>query len=287
MLAFASVAAPDLRQGSLVRSKDGTVVGSQLIAQNFTRPEYFWPRPSAVGYDASATGGSNWGPTNPLLRDRVARQLGPIATYASGIKTGQPVGPDVETWFQEQPSDFVAKWASDRADLAEKWLKDHPDGVASWLGMSVDDVKANTGETSKTFFAQFTEKHPGAWPVEEEVTTPDGKTEKQIKPAREGTDIQAYVFPLWLQAHPGVELEKVPADLVLASGGGMDPHITLAAALFQAPRVATARNLSVDQVKELINRHADSPTLVAFGGEPVVNVLALNVALDAQGGNGE
>jgi K+-transporting ATPase ATPase C chain len=287
MLGFAAVAAPEGRQGSLVRSKDGTIVGSQLIAQNFTRPEYFWPRPSAVGYDASATGGSNWGPTNPLLRDRVARQLGPIVTYASGEKKGQPVGPDVELWFQEQPADFVANWASDHADLAEKWLKDHPDGAATWLGMSVDDVKANTGENSKTFFAQFTEKHPGAWPVEEEVATPEGKTEKQIKPAREGTDVQAYLFASWLRARSGVELEKVPADLVMASGGGMDPHITLSAAKFQAPRVAAARNMPEERLDELIRQHTDSPALVALGGEPVVNVLALNVALDAQGSSGE
>jgi K+-transporting ATPase ATPase C chain len=286
MLGFAAVVNPEGRQGSLI-SRDGTVVGSQLIAQNFTRPEYFWPRPSACGYDASATAGSNWGPTNPLLRDRVARQLGPIVIYAAGDKKGQPVGPDIEGWFQEQRSDFVAQWASGHADLAEKWLKDHPDGVATFLGMSSDDVKANTGETSKTFFAQFTDENPGAWPVEEEVATSDGKTERQIKPAREGTDIQGYFFALWLQAHPGVELQKVPADLVMASGGGMDPHITLAAALFQAQRVAAARNWSVEQVKKLIDDHTDSPTLVAFGGEPVVNVLRLNVELDAQGGRGE
>jgi K+-transporting ATPase ATPase C chain len=217
----------------------------------------------------------------------VARQLGPIATYAAGEKKGQLVGPDIERWFQGQPSEFVANWATEHADLAEKWLKDHPDGVATWLGMSVDDVKANAGETSKTFFTQFTEKHPGAWAVEEEITTAEGKTEKQIKPVREGTDVQAYLFAAWLQAHPEVELEKVPADLVMASGGGMDPHITLAAALFQVPRVAAARNLSADQVEDLVKQHADLPTLTAFGGSPVVNVLALNLALDASGGNGE
>ena len=280
MLGFAAVVAPDMRQGSIVQKADGTVVGSKLIAQNFTTPEYFWPRPSACGYDASATGGSNWGPTNPLLRDRVARQLGPIATYAGGDKKGQPVGPDIEHWFQQQPADFVSKWARDHSDLAEKWLKDHPDGAASFLGMSVDDVKANTGENSKVFFAKFTEKNPGAWPVEKEVKAADGSTTKQIKPIRDGSDIQAYFFDLWLQANPKVELEKVPADLVLASGGGMDPDITMSAAMFQVPRVAAARNLSAEQVKELVSKNTDSPTLIAFGGEPIVNVLELNLALD-------
>ncbi len=280
MLGFAAVVAPDMRQGSLIQKADGTIVGSKLIAQNFTKPEYFWPRPSACGYDASATGGSNWGPTNPLLRDRVARQLGPIATYAAGDKKGQPVGPDIEHWFQQQPANFVSKWAEDHSDLAEKWLKDHPDGAASFLGMSVDDMKANTGDNSKTFFAKFTEKNPGAWPVEDEVKAADGSTTKQIKPVRDGSDVEAYFFDLWLKAHPNVELEKVPTDLVLASGGGMDPHITLSAATFQVPRVAAARKLSADRVKELVNKYTDSPTLAAFGGEPIVNVLELNLALD-------
>lgn len=59
-VAFASQA-----EGSLIRRADGAVVGSQLIAQEFTRPEYFRPRPSAAGYNAASTGGSNYGPSNP------------------------------------------------------------------------------------------------------------------------------------------------------------------------------------------------------------------------------
>jgi K+-transporting ATPase ATPase C chain len=60
----------------------------------------------------------------------------------------------------------------------------------------------------------------------------------------------------------------------------MDPHITLSAARFQAPRVAAARQVSTDRVEELISQHIDSPTLAVFGGEPIVNVLELNLALD-------
>jgi K+-transporting ATPase ATPase C chain len=52
-------------EGSLIRRADGTVVGSSLIAQEFKRPEYFRPRPSAAGYNAASTGGSNYGPSNP------------------------------------------------------------------------------------------------------------------------------------------------------------------------------------------------------------------------------
>jgi K+-transporting ATPase ATPase C chain len=59
------VAFPSQAEGSLIRRSDGTVVGSRLIAQKFTRPEYFQPRPSAVDFNAASTGGSNYGPSSP------------------------------------------------------------------------------------------------------------------------------------------------------------------------------------------------------------------------------
>lgn len=69
-------------EGSLIRRADGTIVGSRLIAQRFTKPEYFLPRPSAVDYNAASTGGSNYGPSNPdhlkavrgLLDDTMKRE---------------------------------------------------------------------------------------------------------------------------------------------------------------------------------------------------------------------
>jgi K+-transporting ATPase ATPase C chain len=74
----------------------------------------------------------------------------------------------------------------------------------------------------------------------------------------------------------------VPADAVTASGSGLDPHISLRNAELQAPRVAKARNVSVEKVLELVHANTDAADL-GFLGEPGVNVLTLNLALDALG----
>lgn len=77
--------------------------------------------------------------------------------------------------------------------------------------------------------------------------------------------------------NPGI---PVPVDLVTASGSGLDPDISLAGALFQVPRIARERRLTQDQVKQLIRDHEQGRFLGIFG-EPHVNVLELNIALDA------
>jgi K+-transporting ATPase ATPase C chain len=103
--AIARVAFPAQAEGSLIRRADGTVVGSRLIAQKFTRAEYFQPRPSAVDYNAASTGGSNFGPSNPdhlkAVRERldaVTRQEGvtPRQVPAEMVTTsGGGLDPDI------------------------------------------------------------------------------------------------------------------------------------------------------------------------------------------------
>lgn len=228
VLAFGQVFFKHSADGSLLYDKSGNVIGSALIAQPFAADEYFHPRPSAVGYNAASTAGSNWAANNYLLRDRVARILGPVATYADGDKQGQLVGPDLEAWFQHdqyggQPG-IVAQWAAAHGTLAANWVKADPlNGayVTAWADAHADEVaawkKANENSGPKpedlagVFFASYSKDHPGTFPVAAEVKTEEGKAERAIQPAGQGTDIQAIFFDMWRQEHPDVKLQEVPA----------------------------------------------------------------------------
>jgi K+-transporting ATPase ATPase C chain len=308
----------DKAQGSLLDAKgqpasdEKHAVGSQLIAQPFTQDEYFQPRPSAASYNAAASAASNYAGNNYLLRDRVARQLGPIVKYASGPKQGQLVAADVESWFQKDQfagkPGIVAQWASLHSGVAGPWLHDWVKAdklqaayVAAWEAANPDDVTKwkTDNDTSDpkpedlaagiagSFFASFSKDHPGTFPGIAEFEK-DGKTAKTIGPVKEGSDIQSLFFDMWLQEHPDVELQPVPADMVMSSGSGLDPHITLDNALWQLEnRVAAAwakksgtsdEKKLHDQIEQLLRDKSHAP-LGGLVGVPLVNVLEVNLAL--------
>ena len=160
--ALAQLLFPNQANGQLIRRGD-QVVGSHLIAQPFTSARYFHPRPSAAGngYDAANSGGSNLGPTNQKLLDRVK----------AAVLVAQAANPNV----------------------------------------------------------------------------------------------------------------PVPIDLVTTSGSGLDPDISPAAAYFQVPRVARARSVSEERLRELVAAHIQLRT-IGILGEPRVNVLELNLSLDREAG---
>ncbi len=284
LYAIGQVAFRHQAEGSLLNADGrpttdpGEAVGSRWIAQPFTKDEYFWPRPSATApfpYNAAASGASNWGASNPLLRDRVARALGPIVRYRSGPKAGLRVGPDIEAWFRQQPPDYAARWAEAHPASAEQWVRDHAEAVARWLGREVAEVTGAPAEAATSFFASHAKRFPGTWPAAGDESR--------------GRALQEYLFDAWLQAHPDVDLERVPADLVTASGSGLDPDITLDNARYQLDRVVAAwsEKTKADpaQVRREVERILEEKTAAPLGGlagVPLVNVLEVNLSLRAR-----
>ena len=299
---------PKQVNGSLVRGPDGAVVGSRLIAQPFTKDEYFQPRPSAASYDASASAPSNYSVSNYQLRARVAGILGPIVKYQSGPKAGQPVAPDIEAWFQQdqyqgQPH-IVAQWTDAHNGLAQAWVKADPSHAAyvdawakaheaevkQWIKDNPDVPEPAAVDLAVIFFDSFSKDHPGQFPsaVQHEA---DGKTQTAVEPLKEGTDIQSNFFDMWRQEHANVDLEQVPADMVMASGSGLDPHITLDNALYQLDRVAEAwaKDTKRDaaqvrgEIQSILAQKASAPAGGLFGPK-LVNVLEMNLELRARYG---
>jgi K+-transporting ATPase ATPase C chain len=237
---------PHQAQGSLITNEKGEVIGSRLIAQPFKGDEYFQPRPSAASYKGDASGGSNWGASNYLLRERVARQLGPMVKYGKGAEAfgkreGDGVQPDIEAWFQKDryqgKPGIVARWAKDHPTVAQGWAKGDKLIEAYvkgwWVRENPNAPEPKVDDIAVPFLEYYSRTNPGTFPA---------VVDKAVQPVRTGEDIQGYFFDMWRQEHPDVPLESVPADMVMASGSGLDPHITLANAHYQLKhRVAAAQ----------------------------------------------
>ena len=277
LLGIGQIVFHDKANGSLIAGKDGKPVGSSLIAQPFVGEKYFQPRPSAVSYNAAATGGSNWGANNPNLRKRVVAALGPMLKY----RDGRPVGPEIVAWVRDGLSKdrkILTQWSSNDSYLAERWgaanaeflttwEKDHSADVDAWKRDN-PDAEITPTDLAVLFFTSYGQGATTAWPE------------------TDGADLQVAFFELWWKAHPTADVQPVPADLVMASGCGLDPHITLKGALYQLDRVAaqwaTATKRDLGQVKkeiETLLREKSAAPLGGAGGVDLVNVLEINLAL--------
>jgi potassium-transporting ATPase KdpC subunit len=290
--------------GSILNGPDGKPVGSLLMAQPFTKNEYFWPRPSAANYDGTASASAALAVSNYALRNRVAVMIGPIATYDAGPKKGQPVAPDVEAWFQadtfQGKPGIVAQWADMHNSLAQGWVnadpthgayvtdwaKAHPAIVAQFIKDNPGTPKPQPSDLAVTFFKNFSKEHPGRFPSAVTRTGAAGKSVTAIEPVKTGSDIQGDFFDMWRQDHPDAPLAPIPGDYVTTSGSGQDPDITLTNAEYQLDRVAGAwaQDLKRDpaqvkqQIAAMLHDQAFSPGDGLFGG-PIANVLQLNLAL--------
>jgi len=135
---------------------------------------------------------------------------------------------------------------------------------SSLIGQNFSDPKHFWGRPSATA------------PMAYNAAASGGSNQGPLNPAL--TDAVKARIEALRAADPG-NTAPVPVDLVTASASGLDPHITPAAAAWQVPRIARARGLPAAEVEALVARLTESP-LVGFLGEPRVNVLALNLALD-------
>jgi K+-transporting ATPase ATPase C chain len=241
--------------GSLITVAD-TRVGSRLIGQSFTDadgnpvPKYFQSRPSAAGdgYDPTSTSASNLGPESVVdtLSDDPGMASPSLLTRvcARSLAVGELEGVDGSRPYCT--ADGVG------AVLAVF----HRDG---FTGPVTRVVSVN--QTGTPFLATYA-----------------GVTVEPAKPGEDYRALGGVITPIRGNAPAD---PVVPADAVTASASGLDPQISPAYAELQAPRVARERGMALEQVKTSIKENTDDRAL-GFLGEPGVNVLELNLALDGK-----
>ncbi len=304
VLAIGQTFFPFTANGSMVDGPDGKPVGSLLIAQPFTKDEYFQPRPSAASYDGSASASSALAASNYALRNRVANMLGPIVKYGEEPKKGQLVAPDIEAWFQQdkfggQPH-IVAQWADNHNELAQAWVsadpthaqyvtdwaKDHDAVVKDWIKQNPGTPQPQASDLAVVFFENFSKDTPGKFPSAVTNQLPGGKTQTVIHPVASGSDIQSNFFDMWRQENPDANLQDVPGDMVTTSASGLDPNITLQNAEYQLDRVSSAwaKDTKRDEgqvrteIEQILQADTSAP-LYGLVGENMVNVLQVNLEL--------
>ena len=234
----------------------------------------------------------------------MARTLGPIVKYKSGPEAGQLVAPDVESWFQKdqyqgQPH-LVAQWADNHNGLAQGWVsadpthaqyvtdwsKSHKSAVDEWIKQNPGTPQPQPTDLAVLFFENFSKDNPGKFPSSVTKQLPNGKSQTDIEPVASGSDVQSIFFDMWRQDHADASLQDVPADMVMASASGLDPHITLDNAEYQLDRVvqkwAADKKLDPkqvhDQIEQILKENASAP-LGGLFGEKFVNVLQVNLQL--------
>jgi K+-transporting ATPase ATPase C chain len=291
---------PFQANGSILLDSDNKPIGSKLIAQPFTKDEYFQPRPSAASYDASASASSALAASNYALRDRVARSIGSMVKY----QNGQSVAPDIEKWFQQDlfqnKPNIVAVWAKLHNSLAvawvnsdathgayvDNWLKSHPSVLAQFIKDNPAISQPKAADVAVIFFQNFSKENPGKFPSAVSLQAINGKTETTIAAVNTGADIQTIFFDMWRQEHPDVVLQYVPGDLVTTSASGLDPHITLQNALFQLDRIVAKWSANLkrnpldikNEIVQLLEQNTHAP-LAGLAGEKFINVLEMNIEL--------